>query len=71
MKKQVEKNVRFLCVLPWKNKYKEKYTSNMKGHYEGIDKKTMHAMKARKLASDVRIFLQLQLRLAGVGFFIF
>ncbi len=27
----------------------------MKGHYEGsgIDKKTMHAMKARKLASDV------------------
>lgn len=53
----------FLCVLAWKNKYKEKYTSNMKGHYEGIDKKTMHAMKARKLASDVRIFLQLQLRL--------
>uniref|UniRef100_A0A4W6CBW7 Nebulin-related anchoring protein n=1 Tax=Lates calcarifer TaxID=8187 RepID=A0A4W6CBW7_LATCA len=37
------------------NKYKEKYTSNMKGHYEdsGIDKKTMHAMKARKLASDI------------------
>lgn len=37
------------------NKYKEKYISDMKGHYEdsGIDKKTMHAMKARKLASDV------------------
>ncbi|XP_068162004.1 nebulin-related-anchoring protein isoform X2 [Antennarius striatus] len=37
------------------NKYKEKYTSNMKGHYEdsGIDKRTMHAMKARKLASDI------------------
>ncbi|RVE59483.1 hypothetical protein OJAV_G00188890 [Oryzias javanicus] len=37
------------------NKYKEKYTSDMKGHYEdsGIDKKTMHAMKARKLASDI------------------
>uniref|UniRef100_A0A3Q3EKB0 Nebulin-related anchoring protein n=1 Tax=Labrus bergylta TaxID=56723 RepID=A0A3Q3EKB0_9LABR len=36
------------------NKYKEKYTSSMKGHYEdsGIDKRTMHAMKARKLASD-------------------
>uniref|UniRef100_A0A671X2A2 Nebulin-related anchoring protein n=1 Tax=Sparus aurata TaxID=8175 RepID=A0A671X2A2_SPAAU len=35
--------------------YKQKYTSNMKGHYEdsGIDKKTMHAMKARKLASDI------------------
>lgn len=29
----------------------------MKGHYEGIDKKTMHAMKARKLASDVSFFL--------------
>ncbi|KAM8836590.1 nebulin-related-anchoring protein [Spinachia spinachia] len=37
------------------NKYKEKYTSGMKGHYEdsGIDKRTMHAMKARKLASDI------------------
>ncbi|XP_067431782.1 nebulin-related-anchoring protein isoform X1 [Thunnus thynnus] len=35
------------------NKYKEKYTNNMKGHYEGIDKKTMHAMKARKLASNI------------------
>lgn len=38
-----------------KNKYKEKYTNNMKSHYEGIDKKTMHAMKARKLASDVSL----------------
>ncbi|KAF7204368.1 nebulin-related-anchoring protein isoform X2 [Nothobranchius furzeri] len=37
------------------NKYKEKYTSDMKGHYEdsGIDKKTLHAIKARKLASDI------------------
>ncbi|XP_041818539.1 nebulin-related-anchoring protein isoform X2 [Chelmon rostratus] len=35
------------------NKYKEKYIGDMKGHYEGIDKKTMHAMKARKLASDI------------------
>ncbi|KAK2884741.1 hypothetical protein Q8A73_021215 [Channa argus] len=37
------------------NKYKEKYISDIKGHYEdsGIDKKTMHAMKARKLASDI------------------
>uniref|UniRef100_A0A3Q3BP25 Nebulin-related anchoring protein n=1 Tax=Haplochromis burtoni TaxID=8153 RepID=A0A3Q3BP25_HAPBU len=37
------------------NKYKEKYTTGMKGHYEdsGIDKKTMHAMKVRKLASDI------------------
>uniref|UniRef100_A0A3B3VGQ9 Nebulin-related anchoring protein n=1 Tax=Poecilia latipinna TaxID=48699 RepID=A0A3B3VGQ9_9TELE len=37
------------------NKYKEKYTSDLKGHYEdsGFDKKTLHAMKARKLASDI------------------
>ncbi|KAJ8386570.1 hypothetical protein AAFF_G00168960 [Aldrovandia affinis] len=37
------------------NKYKEKYTNHMKGHYEGsgLDKKTMHAMKARKLASNI------------------
>ncbi|XP_036379441.1 nebulin-related-anchoring protein [Megalops cyprinoides] len=37
------------------NKYKEKYTNHMKGHYEGsgMDKKTMHAMKARKLASNI------------------
>uniref|UniRef100_A0A3Q3KPX8 LIM zinc-binding domain-containing protein n=1 Tax=Monopterus albus TaxID=43700 RepID=A0A3Q3KPX8_MONAL len=37
------------------NKYKEKYIADMKGHYEdsGIDKKMMHAMKARKLASDI------------------
>ncbi|XP_056883449.1 nebulin-related-anchoring protein isoform X2 [Takifugu flavidus] len=34
-------------------KYKEKHNSNLKGHYEGIDRKTMHAMKARKLASDI------------------
>lgn len=46
------------CLISLKNKYKEKYTSNMKGHYEdsGIDKRTMHAMKARKLASDVSLF---------------
>ncbi|MEQ2276927.1 hypothetical protein XENORESO_014861 [Xenotaenia resolanae] len=37
------------------NKYKEKYTSALKGHYEdsGFDKKTLHAMKARKLASNI------------------
>ncbi|XP_038136493.1 nebulin-related-anchoring protein isoform X1 [Cyprinodon tularosa] len=37
------------------NKYKEKYTSDLKGHYEdsGFDKKTLHAMKVRKLASDI------------------
>lgn len=38
-----------------KIKYKEKHNSNLKGHYEGIDKRTMHAMKARKLASDVSL----------------
>lgn len=51
-----------LCSARWsvstflhlgKIKYKEKHNSNLRGHYEGIDKKTMHAMKARKLASDV------------------
>ncbi|CAG5906159.1 unnamed protein product [Menidia menidia] len=37
------------------NKYREKYTSDLKGHYEdsGIDKRTMHAMKAGTLASDI------------------
>ncbi|XP_067100527.1 nebulin-related-anchoring protein [Osmerus mordax] len=37
------------------NKYKEKYTNHMKGHYEGsgMDKNTMHAMKVRKLASNI------------------
>ncbi|KAG7248384.1 hypothetical protein CRUP_022775, partial [Coryphaenoides rupestris] len=37
------------------NKYKENYKQNMKGHYEdsGFDKKTIHAMKVRKLASDI------------------
>uniref|UniRef100_A0A6Q2YQJ6 LIM zinc-binding domain-containing protein n=1 Tax=Esox lucius TaxID=8010 RepID=A0A6Q2YQJ6_ESOLU len=36
-------------------KYKEKYTNHMKGHYEGsgMDKNTMHAMKVRKLASNI------------------
>uniref|UniRef100_A0A4W6C4P8 Nebulin-related anchoring protein n=1 Tax=Lates calcarifer TaxID=8187 RepID=A0A4W6C4P8_LATCA len=49
------KNARKINKIVSENKYKEKYTSNMKGHYEdsGIDKKTMHAMKARKLASDI------------------
>lgn len=45
----------FLFCFVFKNKYKEKYANNMKSHYEGIDKKTMHAMKARKLASDVSL----------------
>ncbi|XP_041939746.1 nebulin-related-anchoring protein [Alosa sapidissima] len=37
------------------NKYKEKYTNHMKGHYEGsgMDKKTMHAMKVGNLASNI------------------
>ncbi|XP_036428590.1 nebulin-related-anchoring protein [Colossoma macropomum] len=49
------KNVSKIAQYTSDNKYKEKYTSHMKGHYEGtgLDKKTMHAMKVRKLASDV------------------
>ncbi|XP_055085851.1 nebulin-related-anchoring protein [Periophthalmus magnuspinnatus] len=38
------------------NKYKEKYTTDLKGHsLQGavIDTKTMHALKAGKLASDI------------------
>uniref|UniRef100_A0AAR2J8C6 LIM zinc-binding domain-containing protein n=1 Tax=Pygocentrus nattereri TaxID=42514 RepID=A0AAR2J8C6_PYGNA len=48
------KNVSKIAQYTSDNKYKEKYTSHMKGHYEGtgLDKKTMHAMKVRKLASD-------------------
>ncbi|KAG8430684.1 hypothetical protein GDO86_020135 [Hymenochirus boettgeri] len=36
-------------------KYKEKYKNQMKGHYEGvgIDRRTLHAMKARNLASNI------------------
>ena len=41
------------------NKYKEKYTNHMKGHYEGseMDKNAVHAMNVRKLASNVRLSL--------------
>uniref|UniRef100_A0A8C7P4X4 LIM zinc-binding domain-containing protein n=1 Tax=Oncorhynchus mykiss TaxID=8022 RepID=A0A8C7P4X4_ONCMY len=37
------------------NKYKEKYTNHMKGHYEGseMDKNAVHAMNVRKLASNI------------------
>ncbi|XP_062859117.1 nebulin-related-anchoring protein isoform X2 [Trichomycterus rosablanca] len=49
------KNVSKISQYTSDNKYKEKYTNHMKGHYEGtgLDKKTMHAMKVRKLASDI------------------
>lgn len=45
-------------MLRLQNKYKEKYANHMKGHYEGtgLDKKTLHAMKVRKLASNVRFY---------------
>ncbi|XP_058476923.1 nebulin-related-anchoring protein isoform X1 [Solea solea] len=48
-------NVSKVAKFTSDNKYKEKYISDMKGHYEdsGIDKKTMHAIKVRKLASDI------------------
>ncbi|XP_063819401.1 nebulin-related-anchoring protein [Pseudophryne corroboree] len=46
-------NGEFLPVLQLK--YKEKYHTQMKGHYEGggIDRRTLHAMKAGTLASNV------------------
>ncbi|XP_056627336.1 nebulin-related-anchoring protein [Triplophysa dalaica] len=49
------KNVSKIAKYTSDNKYKEKYTNQMKGHYEGggIDKTTMHAMNVRKLASDI------------------
>uniref|UniRef100_A0A8C1GP67 Nebulin-related anchoring protein n=1 Tax=Cyprinus carpio TaxID=7962 RepID=A0A8C1GP67_CYPCA len=49
------KNVSKIAKYTSDNKYKENYTNHMKGHYEGggIDKKTMHAMNVRKLASDI------------------
>uniref|UniRef100_A0A671N506 Nebulin-related-anchoring protein-like n=1 Tax=Sinocyclocheilus anshuiensis TaxID=1608454 RepID=A0A671N506_9TELE len=48
------KNVSKMAKYTSDNKYKENYTNHMKGHYEGsgIDKKTMHAMNVRKLASN-------------------
>ncbi|XP_051959174.1 nebulin-related-anchoring protein isoform X2 [Xyrauchen texanus] len=49
------KNVSKIAKYTSDNKYKENYTNHMKGHYEGggIDKKTMHAMNVRKLASNI------------------
>ncbi|KAM6951259.1 nebulin-related-anchoring protein [Aplochiton taeniatus] len=49
------KNASKVAKFASDNKYKEKYTNHMKGHYEdsGLDKKTMHAMKVRKLASNI------------------
>ncbi|XP_030629117.1 nebulin-related-anchoring protein isoform X2 [Chanos chanos] len=49
------KNTSKIAQFTSDNKYKEKYTNHMKGHYEGtgIDKKTLHAMKVRKLASNI------------------
>uniref|UniRef100_A0A8C2HNQ5 Nebulin-related anchoring protein n=1 Tax=Cyprinus carpio TaxID=7962 RepID=A0A8C2HNQ5_CYPCA len=49
------KNVSKIAKYTSDNKYKENYTNHMKGHYEGggIDKKIMHAMNVRKLASDI------------------
>ncbi|XP_072523449.1 nebulin-related-anchoring protein [Salminus brasiliensis] len=49
------KNVSKIAQYTSDNKYKEKYTNHMKGHYEGtgMDKKTAHAMKVRNLASNI------------------
>ncbi|XP_006880228.1 PREDICTED: nebulin-related-anchoring protein [Elephantulus edwardii] len=37
------------------NKYKENYQNHMRGHYEGVgmDRRTLHAMKVRNLASNI------------------
>uniref|UniRef100_A0A6Q2ZGQ9 LIM zinc-binding domain-containing protein n=1 Tax=Esox lucius TaxID=8010 RepID=A0A6Q2ZGQ9_ESOLU len=49
------KNASKAAMFTSDTKYKEKYTNHMKGHYEGsgMDKNTMHAMKVRKLASNI------------------
>ena len=61
-------------LLFFQNKYKEKYTTGLKGHCGGavIDTKTMHALKAGKLASDVSVqtlpFFRFNLHLAQIKF---
>uniref|UniRef100_A0A8C9TMW2 Nebulin-related anchoring protein n=1 Tax=Scleropages formosus TaxID=113540 RepID=A0A8C9TMW2_SCLFO len=49
------KSARKVNKLVSENKYKEKYTNHMKGHYEGCgpDRRTLHAMKVRNLASNI------------------
>uniref|UniRef100_A0A8C7DXY7 Nebulin-related anchoring protein n=1 Tax=Oncorhynchus kisutch TaxID=8019 RepID=A0A8C7DXY7_ONCKI len=49
------KSARKINKIVSENKYKEKYTNHMKGHYEGseMDKNAVHAMNVRKLASNI------------------
>uniref|UniRef100_A0A8C5PME4 Nebulin related anchoring protein n=1 Tax=Leptobrachium leishanense TaxID=445787 RepID=A0A8C5PME4_9ANUR len=49
------KNVSNISKFTSDLKYKEKYQNQMKGHYEGVgmDQRTLHAMKAGSLASNV------------------
>ncbi|KAM4702748.1 nebulin-related-anchoring protein [Rhinophrynus dorsalis] len=49
------KNVSKISQFTSDLKYKEKYQNQMKGHYEGVgmDRRTIHAMKAGNLASNV------------------
>ncbi|XP_056385336.1 nebulin-related-anchoring protein [Hyla sarda] len=49
------KNVNKISKFTSDLKYKEKYQTQMKGHYEGVgmDRRTLHAMKAGTLASNL------------------
>nr|XP_015202884.1 PREDICTED: nebulin-related-anchoring protein isoform X2 [Lepisosteus oculatus] len=49
------KNVSKISKYTSDVKYKENYLNQMKGHYEGVgmDKRTLHAMKVKNLASNI------------------
>ncbi|XP_036988749.2 nebulin-related-anchoring protein isoform X4 [Artibeus jamaicensis] len=49
------RNVSKISNFTSDNKYKENYQNHMRGHYEGVgmDRRTLHAMKAGSLASNV------------------
>ncbi|XP_066548934.1 nebulin-related-anchoring protein [Amia ocellicauda] len=49
------KNVAKISKYTSDIKYKDKYMNQMKGHYEGVgmDKRTLHAMKVKNLASNI------------------
>ncbi|XP_036919786.1 nebulin-related-anchoring protein isoform X5 [Sturnira hondurensis] len=51
----VLKRAQSVNKLVSENKYKENYQNHMRGHYEGVgmDRRTLHAMKAGSLASNV------------------
>ncbi|XP_045047450.2 nebulin-related-anchoring protein isoform X5 [Desmodus rotundus] len=51
----VLKRAQSVNKLVSENKYKENYQNHMRGHYEGVgmDRRTLHAMKAGSLASNI------------------